>query len=221
MHISDGIFTETALGTAILGVTTGVTILGTALAVRRLDYEQTPRVAVLAAAFFVASLVHLKIGVTSVHLILNGLVGMILGWAAFPAFVIALLLQAIFFGHGGLTTIGLNACNFAVSALLCYYIFTPGIRRGNGGRAFLLGFLAGSLSLLLAGALFAVQLALIGESFEFLAGVLFLAHVPIALIEGAVTGFAVAFLRRVSPATLEAPLRLRKRKDDEYHSRQS
>lgn len=212
MHISDGIFTETALGTAILAVTTGVTIIGTAVAVRRLDYEQTPRVAVLAAAFFVASLVHLRIGVTSVHLILNGLVGIILGWAAFPAFVIALLLQAIFFGHGGLTTIGLNACNFAVGALICYYLFTSGIRRSTGGRVFLLGFLAGSLALLLAGALFAVQLALIGESFEFLAGAFFLAHIPIALIEGAITGFAVSFLRRVSPALLEAPIRFRTRR---------
>ena len=37
----------------------------------------------LGAAFFVASLIHVPIGFSSAHLILNGLLGVVLGWAAF------------------------------------------------------------------------------------------------------------------------------------------
>ena len=41
-------------------------------------------------------------------LVLNGLMGLMLGWAALPAVFTALLLQAVFFGHGGYTTLGVR-----------------------------------------------------------------------------------------------------------------
>jgi cobalt/nickel transport system permease protein len=40
---------------------------------------------VLSATFFVASLIHVPVGPSSVHLIMSGLAGLVLGWTAFPA----------------------------------------------------------------------------------------------------------------------------------------
>jgi cobalt/nickel transport system permease protein len=208
MHISDGILTETAAGVTVLVSASALAVAGTAVGLSKLDYERVPRAAVLSAAFFVASLVHIKVGATSLHLVLNGLVGVILGWASFPAFLIALFLQTVFFGHGGFTTLGLNTFNFAITALIAYYLVNAMLRSSRKKWAvFLLGFLGGSIPLLMSGALIMVELALTGEEFQYLAGAFFIAHIPVAIIEGIITGFAVAFLKRVKPELLEAPLR--------------
>lgn len=206
MHISDGVLSESLVGQALLAGGAVLALAGTGVGLSKLDFERVPRVAVLTSAFFVASLVHVKVGPTSVHLILNGLVGVILGWAAFPALLIGLFLQAIFFGHGGITTLGLNLFNFAVPALLCFALFARSIRRrGNGRAAFLFGFAAGALAILLSSLLLAAQLLLTGEEFELIAQGVFLAHLPIAAVEGFVTAAAVSFITRVRPELLEPP----------------
>lgn len=207
MHISDGILTETTAGQIILAAGTGLALAGAAIGLRKTDYEKIPSVAVLSSAFFVASLIHVKIGPTSVHLILNGLMGLILGWAAFPAFLVALFLQAIFFGHGGLTTLGLNAFNFGISSLLCFYLFNASLRSVRSKVATgIIGAIAGALSIMLAAAMVMAELLITGESFVLLAQGLLLAHLPVAVIEGVVTGSVVLFLRKVRPAMLESPV---------------
>src|SRR5680860_179798 len=95
-HIPDGV-----LATPILIGGAVVSVIAVSIAVRRLQPEQIPQAAVMASAFFVASLISVPVGVSSVHLILNGLMGLVLGWAAVPAILVALLLQTIFFGYGG------------------------------------------------------------------------------------------------------------------------
>ena len=96
MHIADGV-----LSGPVLAATGGLAVAGIAIGLSKMDYEKVPRVGILAAAFFTASLIHVPIGPSSAHLVLNGLIGFLLGWAAFPAVGIALLLQAIMFGFGG------------------------------------------------------------------------------------------------------------------------
>ena len=83
MHIDEGLLATSTQGLLVMGIGAAVAAAGTAIGLRKLDYEQMPRAAMLSATFFVASLIHLPIGFTSVHLVLNGLVGLILGWAAF------------------------------------------------------------------------------------------------------------------------------------------
>ena len=209
MHISDGILSESVVGQAVLVGSAALALAGTAIGLRRMDYERIPRVAVLSAAFFVASLIHFKFGLASVHLILNGLVGLILGWAAFPAILIALFLQAVFFGHGGITTLGLNTFNFGSAALVGYYCFNPSIRRlQSKGFVIAVGFAAGALPLALAALFVAAELYAIGTEFEMIAQGILTAHVPIAVIEGFVTAAAVTFLRGVRPELLESPFLL-------------
>src|SRR5215831_16370563 len=89
----------------------------------RLRDEEIPRIALLTAAFFIASLIHVRLPPTSVHLILNGLVGVLLGWRACLAIPVALFLQVLLINHGGFTTLGVNTCIMAPPALLSYYLF--------------------------------------------------------------------------------------------------
>ncbi len=196
MHISEGI-----LSPPILLVGAVVTVVGVALGLRRLDASRIPETALLSATFFVASLIHIPIGPSSAHLVLNGLLGLILGWAAFPAILVALFLQAILFQFGGLTTLGVNTMNMAVPALIVYWIFHP-LSKKPGPLSTIAAFLAGALGLFLSGIMVAVELALTGESFFTAAKLIVLAHVPVMIVEGLVTAIIVNFLRKVRPEIL-------------------
>src|SRR5262249_52600616 len=98
------------------------------LGVYRLREEEIPRIALLAAAFFVASSIHVKVPPTSAHLLLNGLVGVLLGRRAGLAVVLGVSMQALLLGHGGYTTIGINSCVMALPALLAWGLFA-GLQR--------------------------------------------------------------------------------------------
>ena len=196
MHISEGV-----LSPAILGAGAALAAAGTAVGLRHLDYDRLMTVAILAAAFFVGSLVHVPIGPASAHLILNGLLGAILGWAAFPAILVALVLQSVLFQYGGFTVLGVNAFNMAFPAVLCFYLLRPLLAREGRPRA-IAAFCCGALSVAGAGLLTALSLSLTSEGFVQAARVLFAAHVPVMVAEGIVTALAVSFLARVRPEIL-------------------
>jgi cobalt/nickel transport system permease protein len=197
MHISEGV-----LSPAILGLGAALTVACTAAGLRRLDHERLMTVAILAAAFFVGSLIHVPIGPASAHLILNGLLGAILGWAAFPAILVALVLQAALFQYGGFTVLGVNTFNMALPAVLCFHLLRPLMARQGRLRA-VGAFCCGALSVAGAGLLTALSLAGTDEGFLQAARLLFLAHVPVMVVEGIVTVLAVSFLAKVRPEMLQ------------------
>ena len=121
------------------------------------DYEAIPRVAILSAAFFVASLIHVPIGPVAEHLVLNGLMGLLLGWLAVPAILIALFLQALLFQFGGLTVLGVNTVTMAAPAVICFYAYR-GLLRRTGRPAMVAAFACGVTGILLSGLLVAVAL---------------------------------------------------------------
>ncbi|MBU1002871.1 MAG: cobalt transporter CbiM [Proteobacteria bacterium] len=196
MHISEGV-----LSAPVLGGGAALAVLGTWLGLRKLDYDRLMTVAILSAAFFVASLIHVPVGLASAHLILNGLLGAVLGWAAFPAILVGLALQALLFQFGGLTVLGVNTFNMAAPAVLCAVLFR-GLLEQNGRGRVIGGFLCGALSVALSAGLTATALALSGEGFLAVAGTLFAAHLPVMVAEGVVVAFAVSFLGRVRPELL-------------------
>lgn len=196
MHISEGV-----LSLPVLLTGTGLTVVGTAIGLKKLDYDRIMPVAILSAAFFIASLIHVPIGPSSGHLILNGLLGVMLGWAAFPSILVALILQAVLFQYGGLTSLGVNTFTMASPAVFCFYLFQPLLARGNGSR-FTAAFGCGFLAVLLSATLTATALALSGDAFREAAWVLFYAHLPIMVIEGVITGFAYSFIAKVKPEVL-------------------
>jgi cobalt/nickel transport system permease protein len=206
MHIAEAMLSGSPQGIAVLAGGAAVTAGGTLLALWRLDYERVPQVAMLSATFFVVSLVQVPMGGVSVHLVLTGLVGLILGWEAFPAVLIALLLQAAFFSEGGFTTLGLNTMTMALPAVVCYLLFHRAVRSAREPVALAAGFAAGFLGMALAAVLVGAALLVAGDSFGTLARLVVAFNFPLAVVEGLVTGTAVGFLRKVRPELLDAPL---------------
>ncbi|MFH2124247.1 MAG: cobalt transporter CbiM [Pseudomonadota bacterium] len=197
MHISEGILT----GPVLLGGG-ALTILGTAVGFRKLHYERIMTVALLASTFFVASLIHIPIGPGSVHLLLGGLMGLILGWAAFPAILVALLLQALFFQYGGLLVLGVNTFNMAAPAVLCGLVLKPWLHKGKT-RQLTAGFLAGFCSIMFSALLTAGALWFSDKGLSHAAAILLASHLPVMLIEGCITLFIIGFLARVQPEILD------------------
>lgn len=196
MHISEGVLDGPVLAAG--GV---VAASGVAIGLAAIDDRALVKVSVLASAFFVASLIRVPVGVASVHLILNGLAGLLLGWAAFPAFAVALLLQAVLFGYGGLTTLGVNIVIMAAPAVACYYLFRRLMQSNNSRYVFIGGLAAGATSIALGAILLATFLVTSGREFLPIALTQLAAHIPIMITEGMVTAFAVTFLRQVRPET--------------------
>jgi cobalt/nickel transport system permease protein len=196
MHISEGVMSPAVLGSAAM-----LTAGGTWLGLRRLDSGRIPTAAVLTAAFFLGSLVHVPVGPSSVHLLFNGLAGVMLGWVAFPCMLVALFLQAVIFQFGGLTVLGVNTLAVAAPAVCCHYALRGLVVRG-GGQAALGGFLAGAGAVL--GTSGVAALCLVATEAGFLAAseLLVAAHLPAMVAEGVVSMVAVGFLARVRPGLL-------------------
>lgn len=174
-----------------------------AVAVRRMDSDRLPQAALYSSVFFAVSLFTVPVGPSSVHLTLSGLMGLVLGWTAAPAILVALVLQAAFFGYGGLVVLGVNTMNLALPALVCGLVLGPAVRRADTTRGILLlGAVAGGSAVLLTGALVCLALAVSGREFLPAAKVIMATFLPLMVIEGAVTAAALAFLKRVSPRLL-------------------
>jgi len=198
MHISEGVLAAPVLAAGVAAAAAGV-----AVGLKRMDYDKIPQVAILSSGFFVASLIHVPVGPVSVHLVLNGLVGLLLGWAAFPAILTALTLQALLFQFGGLTTLGVNTLNMALPAVLCGLSLGPLVRQRNLPLAVAAGFACGFLAVAGSGLMVAASLLFTGESFSAAAKLILAAHLPIMAIEGLLSALCVSFLKKVSPEILE------------------
>ncbi|WP_417819893.1 cobalt transporter CbiM [Terasakiella sp.] len=199
MHIVDGALSnDVVIAGGILAVG------GIALGLKKMDMEKIPAAGIMAATFFVASLIHVPIGPSSVHLIMNGLAGLILGWTAFPALFVGLLLQALFFGYGGVTVLGVNTVAIALPAVLMHYICRSGIRHSNKKVAMFWGALAGGGSIALTAVLVTLALAITGESFIPAAKLVVLAHTPVMAIEGFLCACAVSLIHRVKPELFDS-----------------
>lgn len=195
MHISEGVLSWPVLagGAAIAAAAVGVGL-------RRLPDERIPVAGLLCALFFVAALIHIPVGIASVHLVLNGLCGVLLGWAAFPVIAAALTLQALLFGFGGLSTLGVNILVMGVPALIAAAAFRAPWPRSAALR----GAVCGALAIVCGVLLMALALWLSGgAAFASLIGMVTLAHLPVIAIEAAMTAAIVGSLQRARPALLQ------------------
>ncbi|WP_439630952.1 CbiM family transporter [Gemmata sp.] len=200
VHLSDGAMSVPWVAAGWLGL--GLLL---APALWRLREEDVPRIGVLSAAFFVGSSIHVPLAVvpTSVHLILNGLVGVVLGRRAPLAITVGLLLQYLLLAHGGLTTLGLNACIITVPAVLAGAAY-PALKRVGVppfGRGVILGAgaAAGAVALNFVALLFGGA-----EDWYLLARLVLLAHVPVVVVEGLLLGVVVRYVEKVKPEMLAA-----------------
>ncbi len=199
MHISEGVLSGPVLisGGAMAAA-------GMAIGLKKLDYDRIAQAGMLSAAFFVASLIHVPVGPANAHLILNGLVGLLLGWAAFPAILVALVLQAILFQFGGITALGVNTMIMALPAVLCYIVCSPFLHK-KSALALPAAFACGFLSVLLSALVLGLALVFTEENFLEVSAIVIVAHIPVMIMEGIVTALCVAFLKKVQPTMLPGP----------------
>lgn len=198
MHISDGVLSAPVW---VAGYAAAAGII--AASIKKIKVDNMPKVAVMTSAFFVASLIHVPLGPTSVHLILNGLVGIILGPAAFISIFVGLVLQFFLFQHGGITTIGINAIMMGTPAFLAYKLFNLQNIFNFRRDEFIFGALAGGSGAFLGTIILALVLVTTGSEFVGVAKYAALAHVPVIIIEAIITGFIVSYLFKVKPEILE------------------
>ncbi len=196
MHITEGVApAHIALAGAVIAAS------GVATGLRAMKDEQIPRAALMSTVIFIASLViRLPLGPASVHPVLNGLAGIILGWVSMPVFLVSLFLQALLFQFGGLTTLGINTVTMGAPAVACYYLFNRFLRGPlSWRRSFLIGVAAGVTALTLSFVLWALALLMSGKQLAVIVGLSLGPHLVITVVEGLFTGFIVAFLVRVYP----------------------
>jgi cobalt/nickel transport system permease protein len=197
MHISDGVLP--------VSVTIGsyaAAFAITAVGVRKTPAESLPKVAVVTSAFFVASLIHVPLGPTSVHLLLPGLVGILLGPSAFISIVLGLTLQSLLFQFGGITALGANSLMMGVPALMIGWLFKH-IKGTTLKSHAIAGALGGFLGTILSVGFLAALLYTGGEDFLGVGKIAFIAHLPVAIIEAIIAFFTVTFLYKVKPELLK------------------
>ncbi|MCG3680106.1 cobalt transporter CbiM [Aliarcobacter butzleri] len=196
MHISDGIISiEVATVSAV------ATLAFCVYSFRNLTNEKIALVASMSALFFVTSFIHIPFGVTQIHLMLIGFIGIFLGSLAFISIAIALILQALLLGFGGLSSLGANILVMALPAYLVYLIFKLEIlkRLNEKVKFFLVGFLGVFISSLL---LFSV---LVFSKDEYLAVAysIIAVNIPTMILEGLVTMFLLLYIKKSMPKLLK------------------
>ncbi|MDR0354147.1 MAG: cobalt transporter CbiM [Deltaproteobacteria bacterium] len=197
MHISEGVLSAPVLLTGAV-----LTAGGLWAGLKSLRSEDIPKASILSAVFFVASLIHVNIGPSSTHLILNGLIGVLMGLSAFPIIFLGLLLQGILFNFGGITTLGINTFNMAFPAVLFGILLRAPINSKNSVISTVGSYLGGSLPVLASGLLVASSLYLTGSQFLLVSYEVLIGNLPVVLIEGFVVLFCIRFLKKVRPEVL-------------------
>ena len=199
MHISEGV-----LSTQILIAGWAGTCAGVALGLKKTSDYKIVRTALLSSAFFLASLVNIRIGAASTHLSFLAPMGIILGWGAFPAIFVALSLQAILFHFGGFIVLGANTFAMAFPALFVNLIFGKIIRESdNKIKIMIFSFIAGALAVIMGASIAGAFLGLTDKNFLTAIKLLLIAHVPLALIEGLATAFLISWLKKAAPEFLK------------------
>jgi cobalt/nickel transport system permease protein len=204
MHLPDGVL---PFDLALVTTVGGMALTGLALArIRALPDPQAeiPRAAMLTAVFFAASSIALPVPPTSAHLVLTGLMGVMLGWFAVPALLVGLFLQAVLFGHGGLTSLGANLLILAPTALVCraaYDLLSPRLPDVAAAIAGIGGVVL-SIAVFAALVLAALPDGVSAQAERAALLALALAHLPLALVEGVVVFSVLRVLRRIEPGLL-------------------
>lgn len=212
MHISEGILPFSwALGWFL--VSAPFLALGLRTLARRsaADLSSKPLVGMVAAAVFVISCMPIPVPMvgTCSHPCGTGLAAVLLGPSlGVVSAAVALLIQALFLSHGGLSTWGANLFTMGVMGSYAGYALFRGLRACGAGpvaASFAAGVLADWATY--AGTAMIMAAGIRGDSpFWPLAGKIALAFVPtqlpLGIIEGAITAGMVSLLCRKRPDLL-------------------
>ena len=180
-----------------------------AVALRGIKTEEISKIALMTAVFFVGSTIHVPIGPTSVHLLLAGFTGLVIGNRTPIAVLIALLLQLFLLHLGGLASLGANVMIQSLPAMLLGALFRPRLATANAAAAFSYGFTTGAASV--AGSTLLLALLLVQSNQRFGMGpfstvsAVIAGHFVLMIVEGFCTAFAVQFIVGVRPGFFHVP----------------
>lgn len=222
MHIPDGYLSPQ---TCIVMGAVMVPLLGTAASKLKstLKDKQVPLLAVGAAFSFTIMMYNIPIpDGTTAHAVGASILAIILGpWAATVGVSIALIIQAFFFGDGGILTLAANMFNMAfVMPFVSYYIYK--LISGNSDisskRRFIGSIIAGYIAINMAALCTGIELGIQPLLFHKLDGTplyapytliqtvptMLFAHLTIAgPFEALVTGFVVKYMQKSNPSMLQ------------------
>lgn len=196
MHIADGVLTLEATV-----VVSAISLLALIKALRDLKNEDISLTSVASAMFFIASFIHIPFGVTQIHLILLGVIGILISWSTFIAIFVALLLQALLLGYGGVVSIGVNLFIMAAPAVIVHYLYhTNFIQNLNDKIKF---FLVGFTGTFFATLFLTMILYFSKEEYSYAAFSIFSVNIITMIIEGIVSMFLLLFIKKVYPKILK------------------
>lgn len=223
MHIPDGYLSPSTCATLYAG-STPFWYASLRKMKRRLNTQAVPLLSVFAAFSFVIMMFNLPLpGGTTGHAVGMGIAAIVLGpWGSILAISVALAIQAIFFGDGGITALGANCFNMAIAGSLVAYAVYRVIAGGAAiessrrvAAAAVAGYCAINVSALLAAIEFGIQPALFHEAsgtplyapypLHIALPAMMIGHLTIAgFAEAIVSGGVVAYLQRAEPALLKS-----------------
>lgn len=200
MHLSDGVLSMKAV-VATTAVACGMLVKS----FKDIEEDEIPKISLMTATFFTFALISFPVGPSSVHPLLGGLIGIMLGRRSTIAIFIGLLLQAMIFQHGGFTTLGMNTIMVSIPALVSYKIFSKLIEKKR--NITISAGIAGATSVIMTVIILIIVLFVsnnvYGEGFLSVINILILGHIPLAIGEGILTSIVISFIDKVRPNTLE------------------
>lgn len=201
MHISEGIL-DISVCAGGYALAAGLT----AYALKKTDRDKIPAIAVMGAAFFTASLIHFKVGVTSVHLTLLGLTALILGNSSLLAILSGMFFQAVMFQHGGISSLGVNSVVMMLPALTIQYFFRIlTVKKQN--KPLYVSVVAGVLTffaIIWATVMVVLILIFSGEELAGIAVLFSISNSVLALVEGLMTGVIIHRLIKIKPEMIHS-----------------
>ena len=200
MHLSEGVLHSSTLLIGAVGA-----VLGLAIGLKKMTGDKLALTALFSASFFVASTIHIPVGIGSVHLILNGIAGLFLGWRVFPAFLIALTLQALMFSFGGLAVLGVNLCIMALPAVVVRLCVFPWLKANFcRQRLIVSGILSGVIGVGGAALLASCVLAFDGSNqYHDLISLLLVSHLPVFVVDSLISVGVLLTLVKMLPSAFE------------------
>lgn len=196
MHISDGVLTlEVAIVSSIVAFGFFV------YSFKNLSNEKIALASAFSALFFVTSFIHIPFGPTQIHLMLIGFIGMFLGSVAIFSISLALILQALLLGFGGLSSIGANILVMGVSSYLVFLLFKLEIfKRLNEKIKF---FLIGFSGVFISSFILFFLLIFSKEEYKKVAYSILIVNIPTMILEGLVTLFLFLYIKKTMPNLLK------------------
>ncbi len=227
MHIPDGYLSPSTCAVAY-AVAAPFWYVALERVKRLLQSRLVPLLAVVSAFCFVVMMFNLPIpGGTTAHAVGMGVAAIVLGPApAIVAISIALLIQALFFGDGGITAFGANSLNMAiVGSLVAYAVYrlisgrTPIESPRRVVAAGVAGYVAINASALLAAIEFGIQPMLFHDAtgaplyapypLSVAVPAMMVAHLTLAgAAEAVITAGIVAYLQRANPSLLQTTAKI-------------